>query len=83
MYDTPNPPERIHQKESIRRNLSEGIHQKGTERCEDDDVSNAYLPGMYHDWVFVAHHWIRCGLIFASNVTAIARELSASPRFFV
>ena len=38
MYDTPNPLERIHQKESIGRNLSEGIYRKESIRKERNAV---------------------------------------------
>ena len=46
----------------------------------NDDVSNAYLPGMYHNRVFIAHHQVRQGLT-RRNIRFFARELSASPRF--
>ena len=57
------------------------ILPKGAGRNEDDDVSNAYLPGMYGDWVFSAHHRVRRSLT-RRNIQSYARELSKAPGFF-
>ena len=57
------------------------ILPKGAGRNEDDDVSNAYLPGMYGDWVFSAHHRVRRSLT-RRNIQSYARELSQAPGFF-
>ena len=56
------------------------ILPKGAGRNEDDDVSNAYLPGMYGDWVFSAHHRVRRSLT-RRNIQSYARELSKAPGF--
>lgn len=54
--------------------------RKESERHENDDVSNAYLPGMYHDWVFAAHHPIRQSL--TRRTLQPLPGSFRSPRFF-
>ena len=46
----------------------------------NDDVSNAYLPGMYHDWVFIAHHRIRHSLT-RRNIQFLPGSLQQAPGF--
>lgn len=48
----------------------------------NDDVSNAYLPGMVYNRVFIAHHQVRQGLT-RRNKRFFARELSNKPPVFV
>lgn len=46
----------------------------------NDDVSNAYLPGMYHDWVFIAHHRIRRSLT-RRNIQLLPGSFQQAPGF--
>lgn len=46
----------------------------------NDDVSNAYLPGMVYNRVFIAHHQVRQGLT-RRNIRFLPGSFQASPRF--
>ena len=46
----------------------------------NDDVSNAYLPGMYHNRVFIAHHQVRQGLT-RRNIRFLPGSFQQAPGF--